>query len=49
MVKQRINAEVKVSVLIEPMNNALGISPSKGNQGYLWVQLALKLTLQSYM
>ena len=35
------------------MNNPLGVSPSKGNQGttrgkgYSWVQLALKFTLQS--
>ena len=33
MVKQRINSEVKVIVLIEPMNNPLGVSPRKGNQG----------------
>ena len=33
MVKQRINSEVKVIVLSEPMNNPLGVSPSKGNQG----------------
>ena len=40
------------------MNNPLGVSPSKGNQGttrgkekrpvgYSWVQLALKFTLES--
>ena len=33
MVKQRINSEVKIKVLIEPTNNPLGVSPSKGNQG----------------
>ena len=33
MVEQRINSEVKIKVLIEPMNNPLGVSPSKGNQG----------------
>ena len=32
MVKQRINSEVEIKVLIEPMNNPLGVSPSKGNQ-----------------
>ena len=32
MVKQRINSEVLIKVLIEPMNNPLGVSPSKGNQ-----------------
>ena len=32
MVKQRINSEVQIKVLIEPMNNPLGVSPSKGNQ-----------------
>ena len=30
--KQRINSEVYIKVLIEPMNNPLGVSPSKGNQ-----------------
>ena len=29
MAEQRINSEV----LIKPMNNPLGVSPSKGNQG----------------
>ena len=33
MVKQRINSEVLIKVLIEPMNSPLGVSPSKGNQG----------------
>ena len=33
MVEQRINSEVKIKVLIEPMNNPLSVSPSKGNQG----------------
>ena len=33
MVEQRINSEVYIKVLIEPMNNPLGVSPSKGNQG----------------
>ena len=33
MLKQRINSEVQIKVLIEPMNNPLGVSPSKGNQG----------------
>ena len=31
--EQRINSEVYIKVLIEPMNNQLGVSPSKGNQG----------------
>ena len=31
--EQRINSEVQIKVLIEPMNNPLGVSPSKGNQG----------------
>ena len=33
MVEQRINSEVSIKVLIEPMYNPLGISPSKGKQG----------------
>ena len=33
MVEQRINSEVKIKVLNEPMNNPLGVSPSKENQG----------------
>ena len=33
MVEQRINSEVQIKVLIEPMNNPLGVSPSKRNQG----------------
>ena len=33
MVKQRINSEVKIKMLIEPMNNPQGVSPSKENQG----------------
>ena len=33
MVEQRINSEVKIEVLAEPMNNPLGVSLSKGNQG----------------
>ena len=33
MVEQRINSEVKIKVLIKPVNNPLGVSPSKGNQG----------------
>ena len=33
IIKQRINSEVQIKVLIEPMNNPLGVSPSKGNQG----------------
>ena len=33
MVKQRINSEVQIKVLFEPMNNPLGVSPSEGNQG----------------
>ena len=36
MVEQRINSEVQIKVLIEPMNNPLGVSPSKGNQGTTW-------------
>jgi len=32
MVKQRINFAVQIKVLLEPMNNPLGVSPSKGNQ-----------------
>ena len=31
--EQRINSEVSIKVLLKPMNNPLGISPSKGNQG----------------
>jgi len=30
-VKQRINSAVYIKVLIEPMNNPLGVSPSKGS------------------
>ena len=33
IVEQRINSEVKIIVLIKPMNNPLGVSPSKGKQG----------------
>ena len=33
MVEQRINSAVQIKVLIKPMNNPLGICPSKGNQG----------------
>ena len=33
MVKQGINSAVYIEVLIEHMNNPLGVSPSKGNQG----------------
>ena len=34
MVEQRlINSEVYIKVIIEPMNNPLGVSPSKGSQG----------------
>jgi len=32
VVKQRINSAVQIKVLLEPMNNPLGVSPSKGNQ-----------------
>ena len=32
MVEQRINSKVKIKVLIKPMNNTLGVSPSKGNK-----------------
>ena len=32
IVKLRINSEVQIKVLIGPMNNPLGVSPSKGNQ-----------------
>ena len=33
IVEQRINSEVKIIVLLKPMNNQLGVSPSKGKQG----------------
>ena len=33
MVEQRINYEMSIKVLIEPMNNPLSVGPSKGNQG----------------
>ena len=33
VVEQRINSEVKIKVLLKPMNNPLGVSPSKGKQG----------------
>ena len=33
MVEQRVNSEVYIKVLIDPMTNPLGINPSKGNQG----------------
>ena len=33
IVEQRINSEVLIKVLLKPMNNPLGVSPSKGNQG----------------
>ena len=37
MVEQRIKSEVQIRVLVEPMDNplgvSLGVSPSKGNQG----------------
>ena len=29
IVEQRINSEVQIKVLLKPMNNPLGISPSK--------------------
>ena len=33
IVEQRINSEVQIKVLPKPMNNPLGVSPSKGKQG----------------
>ena len=33
LVEQRINSEVYIKVLLKPMNNPLGVSPRKGNQG----------------
>ena len=33
MVEERVNSEVYIKVLIDPMTNPLGINPSKGNQG----------------
>ena len=33
MVEQRVNSEVCIKVLIDPMTNPLGINPNKGNQG----------------
>ena len=33
IVEQRINSEVSIIVLLKPMNNPLGVSPSKGKQG----------------
>ena len=32
-VEERINSEVQIKVLLKPMNNPLGVSPSKGKQG----------------
>ena len=32
MVEQRVNSEVYIQVLIDPMTNPLGVNPSKGNQ-----------------
>ena len=31
MIEQRLNSEVKIKVLNEPMNNPLGVSPGKEN------------------
>ena len=31
--EQRINSEGEIKVLLKPMNNPLGVSPSKGKQG----------------
>ena len=31
--EQRINSQVQIKVLIKPMDNPLGVSPIKGNQG----------------
>ena len=33
IVEQRVNSEVQIKVLLKPMNNPLGVSPSKGKQG----------------
>ena len=33
IMEQRINSEVKIIVLLKPMNNPLGVSPSKEKQG----------------
>ena len=33
LVEQRINSEVYIIMLLKPMNNPLGVSPSKGKQG----------------
>ena len=33
MVEKRTNSKVLIKVRVEPMNNPLGISPIKGNQG----------------
>ena len=33
IVEQRINSEVQIIVLLKPINNPLGVSPSKGKQG----------------
>ena len=33
LVEQRINSEVYIIVLLKPMSNPLGVSPSKGKQG----------------
>ena len=32
IVEQRINSEVYIKVLLKPMNNPLGVSPSNGKQ-----------------
>ena len=33
IVEQRINSEVYTKVLLKPIDNPLGVSPSKGKQG----------------
>ena len=33
IMEQRINSEVEIKVLLKPMNNPLGVSPSKRIEG----------------
>ena len=41
IVEQRINSEVQIKVLLKPLNNPLGVSPSKGKQGTTRGRVAL--------
>ena len=51
--EQRINSEVLIIVLLKPMNNPLGVSPSKGKQGttrgkFLTLQKNINLYMSRY-